>query len=198
MKPRLIIKQKLTAFTNKYAIYDAETSELVAFAQQKRFAFKEKVTFYTDESKNQEVFTFRAEKVMDVHGKYFVEDVNGTMLGMFQKEFAKSLLNSSWKMMDANGNELVGLKESSMILAMGRRFAGIIPIVGDILEIVTSILRYHFVFFDPKTQEELGMYRKQTSFRDHYELSMTDQAFEVLDWRVYAAMGVALDALQSR
>lgn len=127
MKPRLYIDQKITAFVNKYKVYgvdaSGEKSELVALAQQKRLAFKEKVWFYNDEAKTKEVFSFRAEKVMDVHGRYFVEDTDGAVV---------------------------------------------------------------------------GAYRKQTLFRDHYQLSTTDDAHEALDWRVFAAIGVALDALQSR
>ena len=53
MKPRLAIEQKITAFANKYKILEitesGEAGNLIALAQQKRLAFKEKVTFYADE-----------------------------------------------------------------------------------------------------------------------------------------------------
>jgi uncharacterized protein YxjI len=102
MKPRLIVEQKITAFTNKYTVYDVtaegKKGNLVAFAQQKRIALREKITFYSDEAKTQVAFTFRAEKVMDVHGRYFVEDASGKLIGSFKKDFAKSLLNSTWLM----------------------------------------------------------------------------------------------------
>ncbi len=167
-------------------------------AQQKRLAFKEKVWFYNDEAKSREVFSFRAEKVMDIHGRYFVEDPDGVVVGMFRKEFKKSLLSSSWVMMDAEGNDMVRVGESSMVLAILRRFIGWVPFVGDVLDIIIKFFRYHFVFTDIASGQEVGVYRKVTLFRDHYELSVTDEAYAKLDWRVYAAMGVGLDALQSR
>ena len=93
MKPRLIVEQKITAFVNKYKVFAVneagEKGELMALAQQKRLAFKEKVTFYSDEAKSNELFTFRAEKVLDVHGRYLVEDMSGKMLGGFRKQFKK-------------------------------------------------------------------------------------------------------------
>lgn len=202
MKPRLIIEQKITAFVNKYKVLDVnangDAGELKALAQQKRLAFKEKVIFYTDEQKSAEAFTFRAEKVMDVHGRYFVEDTQGNVLGMFRKEFKKSLLVSSWVLMDANGTELLQVKESNVAIAVLRRFIGFVPLIGDLLDIAMNFFRYHFSFVDLTTQQEVGQYKKTTLFRDHYGLSLTDDAWARLDWRVYAAIGVALDALQSR
>jgi hypothetical protein len=202
MKPRLYIDQKITAFVNKYKVLGVtETGEkagLVAMAQQKRIAFKEKVTFYSDEQKSQEAFTFRAEKVLDVHGRYFVEDMNGQVIGMFKKQFKQSLLISTWTLMDANGTEVFTVRESNEVLAAFRRFAGFIPIFGDIVDFVLNFIKYHFAFTDIATGQQVGKYEKVTLFRDQYVLHMTDEAYSKLDWRVLAAMGVGLDALQSR
>lgn len=201
MKPRLIIEQKITAFVNRYEIFEAnengDKGKTVAFAEQKRLAFKEKVSFFNDSSKDAVVFTFRAEKVMDVHGKYFVEDADGNLLGSFKKQFGKSLLNSTWDMLDTKDNTLLTVSESNQLLAIARRFVGWIPFVGELLDLLTGFIRYHFSFRTPDG-EEVGMYRKTTLFRDHYQLDVSDQAYTSQDWRVFAAMAVALDALQSR
>lgn len=202
MKPRLIIEQKITAFTNLYKVFGidegGERGELVAYAQQKRLAFKEQVTFYSDEAKTTAVFTLRAEKVLDIHGRFIIEDSAGNALGMFRKAFKQSLLASTWILMDQKGNDIFKITESNTALAFFRRYASWLPIVGDIIEIITNFLKYHFVFMHVATEQEIGKYQKTTLFRDHYTLSMTDESYAVSDWRVLAAMGVALDALQSR
>lgn len=202
MKPRLIVEQKITAFVNKYNVYGADASGnklgLAALAQQKRLAFKEKVLFYADEQKSQVAFTFRAEKVMDIHGRYFVEDGAGNLVGMFRKEFKQSLVVSTWRIMDPAGNDVFIVKESDEMLAILRRFGGMIPIIGDLIELVVMFLKYHFVFVDSKTGQEVGKYTKTTLFRDHYILEMTDEGASAVDWRVLSAMCVGLDALQSR
>lgn len=201
MKPRLIIQQKLTAFVNKYNVYEAApegSNVLLALAQQKRFSFKEKVLFYTDEKRDKLAFTFRAEKVMDVHGRYFVEDANGALLGMFKKEFVSSLVSSTWKILDANGTEKYLVKESNLALALLRRFGGELPLIGGLIELLVLFFKYHFVFIDLATSEVVGTYTKTTLFRDHYQLETTDDLWTSTDWRVLAAMGVGLDALQSR
>jgi len=203
MKPRLYIDQKITPFVNKYKVHGVDPTSggkgaLVALAQQKRIAFKEKVSFFTDEAKTQLAFTFRAEKVFDIHGRYFVEDPAGNLVGMFKKEFSQSFVVSTWKVMSADGAEIFEVAESSKPLAILRRYGGFLPIVGDIAEIVALLLRYHFVFKDVTTGEIVGTYTKLTLFRDQYELALTDEAAAKCDWRVLAAMGVGLDALQSR
>jgi len=201
MKPRFTVEQKITAFVNQYAVYRTDSkgnkADLAAFAQQKRLAFKEKVLFYSDEQKTTELFSFRAEKVMDVHGRFLVEQPDGTLIGAFQKAFGKSLLSSTWNMLE-NDQPKLTVTESSRVLAAARRFVGFIPVVGDIFEIILAFIKYHFVFIDPATNQIVGRYQKTTLFRDHYLLSMTDEAVGLFDESVFIAMAVALDALQSR
>jgi len=201
MKPRLIVEQKITAFVNRYEIFDVNDdgtkNQQLAFVEQKRLAFKEKVSFFSSASKEELLFTFRAEKVLDVHGKYFVEDEKGELISYFQKQFGRSLLNSTWNMLDGDESVKLTINESNMALAILRRYVGWLPFIGDLLEIATNFIRYHFSF---RTSDgtEVGMYRKTTLFRDHYLLSLTDEAYDAQDWRAFAAMAVALDALQSR
>ncbi len=200
MSPKLIVEQKITLMVNQYRIYNVENgkkSDLVAFAQQKRLAFREKVTFYTDETKAKEVFGFHAEKILDVHGRYFVTDPDGNTLGSFQKSFKKSLLNSTWNILDGD-EPVITISETNKILAVVRRVLDFIPIIGDFADILMILLRVHFTFVDTKTDKVIGHYMKKTRFRDHYELSMNDDTFDARDWRVWAAMAVALDALQGR
>lgn len=202
MKPRLIVKQKITPLVNKYSIVEAGPNgaegQMLALAQQKRIALKERVIFYADDSRSRVAFTFRAEKVLDVHGRYFVEDATGKLIGGFRKDFKKSLLNSTWHVFDANEQEIFLVKESNHMVAVLRRFGGMIPIVGDIIETVMAFTKYHFSFIDPMSLLEVGVYRKTKRFRDHYILMLDDGAWSRIDWRVMAAMSVALDALQSR
>lgn len=201
MNPKLVVEQKITAFVNKYSVFnanpDGRKGQLVALAQQKRLAFKEKVTFYSDETKTKETFSFRAEKTFDIHGRYFVEDPQGQRVGVFGKIFGKSLLVSSWNIFNAQDQVVMTVAESNVLLAVLRRFLGYIPYIGDFLSLIILLFKYHFTFTDAQGRL-VGKYQKTTLFRDHYLLSMTDEAYASEDWRTYAALAVGLDALQSR
>jgi hypothetical protein len=199
--PRFIVEQKIAPIANKYLVYRPDGSdqkgELVAFAQQKGFAVKEKVRFYTDETKANQIFGFRAEKAMDVHGRYFVEDAEGNLLGAFRKDFRSSFLRSTWYLV-VNDKPALTVTESNRLLAFLRRYVGVIPIVGSFVDMFLAFFKYHFVFLDPADGNEVGRFQKTAIFTDKYVLSMDDSAFGRADWRVYAALAVALDALQSR
>jgi uncharacterized protein YxjI len=105
---RFTVTQKLTLMVNRYEIRsvagDGQPGNLLAVAQQKRAAFKEQVTFYQDESRTVPLFSFKARQRLDLGATYDVLDANGQLLGSFRKDFAKSLLRSTWHL------EVPGLK----------------------------------------------------------------------------------------
>jgi hypothetical protein len=191
---RFSLRQKITMMVNRYELRtlgpDGTEGQLVAFAEQKRMAFKEQVTFYSDETRSQPVFGFKARRAMDLAATYDVTDANGAVIGEFRKDFGKSLLRSTWHLTTPNGIEAVG-QERSMGVAIARRA---IEMFGDL----PIFLRFHFDFTRPDGEIVLTSER-QRSLRDRYELTLPPlKDGRTLDWRVAAAMAVALDALQSR
>jgi hypothetical protein len=178
---------------NKYELIatnpDGTDGPLLAFAQQKRMAFKEEVTFYTDDTKTRSVFSFKARKRLDLGSGYDVFDADHQPIGWFKKEFGKSLLRSSWQLSGA-GIEADGTERNPTI-AIVRRVWEFVPFVGEIpLPFI-----FHFDFKDRASGQPVLSVERKISVRDRYRVSVPDQR---LDFRVAAAMTVALDALQSR
>ena len=191
--PAFSMTQRITMMANKYELIatnpDGTDGPLLAFAQQKRMAFKEQVTFYADDSKTQVVFSFKARQRIDLGSGYDVFDANGQPIGWFKKEFAKSLLRSSWQL--AGGGVEADGTERNATIAIVRRLWEFIPVVGDIpLPFI-----FHFDFTDRASGQPVLSVERKISIRDRYRVSVPDQR---LDFRVAAAMTVALDALQSR
>jgi uncharacterized protein YxjI len=191
--PQFFMKQRITMMANKYELIaanpDGTDGPLIAFAQQKRMAFKEQVTFYADESKTNVVFSFKARKTIDLGSGYDVFDGNGQPIGWFKKDFGKSLLRSSWHL-SAPGLEAFGTERSAKI-ALLRRIWDVVPVLGDIpLPFI-----FHFDFTDNAASRPVLSVERKMSIRDRYRVQVPDQR---LDFRVAAAMTVALDALQSR
>jgi uncharacterized protein YxjI len=189
---RFTVTQKLTLMVNRYEIRsvagDGQAGHLLAVAQQKRAAFKEQVTFYQDESRTMPIFSFKARQRLDLGATYDVLDASGQPIGSFRKDFAKSLLRSTWHL-EASGLKLTG-SERSVGVAIGRRIWEATPI-GDA---VPSPFRFHFDFVD-SNGEVIMTSERGKSLRDRYLITLPGAR---LDGRVAAAMAVALDALQSR
>ena len=194
---RFTIKQKITMMVNRYEIraVDANGGEgpLIAIAQQKRMAFKEQVTFYADEARTQPVFGFKARQRMDLAATYDVTDAAGIPIGSFRKEFAKSLLRSTWQLTATDGLQATGTERNQNV-AIARRLWEIVPIISEL----PSPFLFHFDFTAPDGSIVLSSVRRR-SLRDRYDVELpTSPNGWRLDWRVGAAMAVALDALQSR
>lgn len=189
---RFTVTQKLTLMVNRYEIRsvtgDGQTGQLLAVAQQKRAAFKEQVTFYQDESRTTPLFSFKARQRLDLGATYDVLDASGQPIGSFRKDFAKSLLRSTWHL-EASGLRATG-SERNVGVAIGRRIWEATPI-GDA---VPSPFRFHFDFVDSDGEVVMTSERGK-SLRDRYLITLPGAR---LDGRVAAAMAVALDALQSR
>ena len=182
--PTFYVQQKFAMTTNRYALYaanpDGSFGSLMGLAQQKRMAFKEQVTFYTDESKTRPVFAFAARRRIDLNAGYDVTDEAGAQLGFFRKDFGASLLRSTFHIEGA-GYTGTG-QERSAGVALVRRFLDI------------PFLPIHFDFVDPSGAQLMSIER-QGSVRDKYTVRVPD---ERVDFRVAAAMAVALDALMQR
>lgn len=182
---QLIIRQRVRLMVNQYEVHasnpDGSEGELIAFAQQKRLAFKEQVTLYTDDSKQYPVLGFKARQVIDLGATYDVTDPSGQPIGLFRKDFKQSLLRSTWHLEQPGLGVTTG-QERSMPVALLRRFI-------DSL----SWLPYHFDF--AAGESVVFSVQKKWGFRDRYIVTINDPR---LDRRLVIAMAVALDALQSR
>ncbi|MDQ3055462.1 MAG: hypothetical protein M3R66_17120 [Actinomycetota bacterium] len=191
--PMFFVRQRITLMVNRYEVLavnpDGTEGALLALAEQKRMKLKEEVNFFADPGKTRPVFSFRARQRLDVHAQHDVFDEAGAPLGMFSKEFGASLLRSTWHL-SAPGVEALG-KERRPVIAVLRRIWTLIPYLGD----VWVPFVFHFDFVDKAGGAPVLISERQKAIRDRYTVTVPDQR---LDFRVAAAMAVALDALQSR
>ncbi len=191
--PNFFMKQRFTMMVNRYELVaanpDGSEGELLAFAEQKRMTFKEQVTFFSDPGRTRPLFAFKARKVVDLGSGYDVTDAYGQPVGWFKKDFGQSLFRSSWHL-SAPGVEAFGTERNNSI-AILRRVWDFIPFLGEIW--IPFV--FHFDFTDKTTGQPVMAVERKKSIRDSYIVTVPDQR---LDFRVAAAMTVALDALQSR
>jgi uncharacterized protein YxjI len=183
---QLIVRQRIRLMVNQYEIHavaaDGSEAGLLAFAQQKRLAFKEQVTLYTDDTKQTPVLGFKARQVIDLGATYDVVDGSGQGIGEFRKNFKESLLRSTWHLVQPGYADMVG-RERNMTVAILRRFV-------DSL----SWLPYHFDFVVDGDRPAFSVVKKW-GLRDRYVVTIHDPQ---IDRRLVGAMAVALDALQAR
>jgi uncharacterized protein YxjI len=182
--PAFFVRQRFAMMTNRYEIYaanpDGSFGQLYGLAEQKKLAFKEQVTFFSDDTKTRPVFGFKARHAIDLGSGYDITDEAGQQIGFFRKDFGASLLRSTFHI-EGPGYNGTG-QERSQGVALIRRFTDV------------PFLPIHFDFIG-SDGEQLMAVERQASVRDKYTVHVPDQR---VDFRVAAAVAVGLDALMSR
>jgi hypothetical protein len=192
---KFFIDQLIRPVANLYRISTlgldgASPGDPLAFVRQKKLAIKEDIRFFADESEHQELFRMKARQVFELQARYDVSTPTGERIGVLEKVFGKSILRSTWKIHDANEQELAMAEEKRMNVALLRRIIDAIP-YGEFVPVV-------FQFTIRMDGREVGELRRPIGVRDRYILTIGGDMERRIDRRLVVALGVALDALQSR
>ncbi|MEU4255609.1 MULTISPECIES: LURP-one-related/scramblase family protein [Streptomyces] len=91
-----LLTQRIAPLVNRYVVTAPDGGDVLAFAEQKRFALKEELTFWSGEDRARRLGGFKALKVLDLSAAYDVTGPDGRPLGFFRKDARASLLRSTW------------------------------------------------------------------------------------------------------
>jgi uncharacterized protein YxjI len=195
---RFQVQQVFKPIANEYRISvpapgSSEEGEPLLFVKQKKMKIKEDIRFRVSPDRDEHLFMIKSKSVFEFRGRHEVLDANGTVIGMLEKDFGKSLLRSHWHVRDAAGEELFEAHEASWLVALIRRFANM---VSDMLAAL-SWLPFNFIF--KRNGQPAGNYQRVLGkLRDRYVLELDHEAMDGVDRRLVIAFAIALDALQDR
>jgi uncharacterized protein YxjI len=193
---RFLVDQLVRPLVNLYRVTPLAAGETpagppVAYVRQKRMAIKEDIGFYADEDETQLLFRIKARAVLEIGGRYDVTDTAGARIGVLEKVFGKSLLRSTWRILDADEQELAVAQERSLPMAIARRAIDFVPDVGGLIPIP-----YNFDFLAGGAP--IGRMDRKFQLRDRYVLDLSDDPDRRIDRRVAVALAIGLDTLQNR
>ena len=201
-----IVDQPFTMFVNTYFVSRPADDrfapgELLAFCRQRAFALKEDLRFHPSETADEELLRIKARRTIDVGGRYDVTNADGVVIGALERRAGKSLLRTTWGILDAQGTELAFVQERSLATAVFRRIQNVlqfIPFVGWALDLALDLIPIPYHFDIMREGERIGHQTRKHGIRDRYRLAITGDPERRIDRRLVIAMGVSLDALQSR
>lgn len=183
----LELRQRFTPIQNRYdlvGIDAAGTETPLAYAEQKRFSLKEKVTFWSGADRTQVVFTIAARNILEIKGTYDVADATGAVIATISKDVMSSLTRSTYTV-DVGGQRLVG-QERGQVKALARRA----------VQVFTDVPWMFPIHFDFTSPDGLSLsIERQLRLRDVYRISVSSGT---LDWRVAGALAVTVDAFMNR
>jgi len=186
MSYRLDLTQKLTVMKNIWHLsrIDGQTTPLGTI-EQARMKFKEQVKCTLPDGSGL-WFAIKARSALELATTYDITDGTGAPLGTMTKDFAASLGRSTFHVETPTGKWTV--TETSKAQAIIRR---VVSLAVD----VPWLLRVQFSILNSSGQQIGHVNRANMKIKDTYEIQVDD---DLLDMRVAAAIGVAVDAFMNR
>jgi hypothetical protein len=109
--------------------------EPLAFVRQKKLSLREDIRFFADEAESEELFRLKARQVFDVCGRYDVTSPDGERMGALEKVLGISFLRSTWKVHDADGQQIALAQEKSVPVALVRSVIDFVP-YGEFVPVI--------------------------------------------------------------
>lgn len=167
---------KQSFIRNKYKIFSGD--RLILKAKQKLFKMKEEFPFVNE--KGEEVFSIKAEQMLDIAGDYtIVDSVTGEEVAVLSKKF--TLLKHIWKVKSTDGRVLARIESRSSIVELLRA-------LSDIM----SLLPHKYTITDGEGRE-VGSIKGRLSLRDTYDVHV-EKGVEGRE--AIIASAVTIDALE--
>jgi hypothetical protein len=122
-----IRKHVLTFAGAKLEIFDAQ-ERVIFFSKMKAFKLKEDIRIFSGEDMQEEFISIHARSAIDFSATYDVTDSKtGEKIGALRRHGMKSMLIDEWSILNSNDLQVGLIKEDNIILAILRRFIGLIP-----------------------------------------------------------------------
>ena len=210
---RFLVAQRFRVFGDRYELSllgadGRSPGERVALVERDAFTARERLEAlsphvprygYADASiaaQPRHVFVVRALQLLDVGGRYRVDDGAGRRIGELRKLFTTSLWRSTWEVWDGAGRLVATAQERSVRVALLRRAIDLVPIAGDVLGLLP--IPYHFDVRTADDGRSVATFTRLRGVRDRYALVVDGDPRAILDRRLLLALAVSLDALQAR
>ncbi len=194
---RYLVDQLVRPIANLYrvtplAVGDTPAGPPIAYVRQKKLKIKEHIRFCADEGETQELFHIQAQTWLDTgSSRYDVVDAQEGKIGLLHHVFGKSLLRTTWNVLNAAGEEVAVARERSQVMGILRRGIDFVPDVGGLIPIPYN--------FDLLSGEQvIGKIDRKFQLRDRYVLDLSGDPDKKLDRRLAIALAIGLDTLQNR
>lgn len=150
---------RITTLANDFTASDAN-GNVIAYVRQKMFKFKEDIQIFSDTSKEQMIYTIKADRWLDFSASYLFARHSGEQLGRIARKGWRSIWKASYEIIDADDNFQFHISERNAWVKVMDNLFSEIPILG----IFTGYL--FNPIYDVKTPEDELVFelKKQPSF----------------------------------
>jgi hypothetical protein len=103
---------------------------MLGYVKQKLFKLKEDIQVFTDDSQTNQIFSIRADRVLDFSARYNFTDRNGNLFGSIRRKGMRSLWKAHYEIYDEHDNPVMEINEESAWVKVVDGLIGELPLVG--------------------------------------------------------------------
>lgn len=122
------LRFKTIALTNKIRVIGADQQEH-AYVHQKLFKFKEEILVYADHTKTQQIYTIKADRVIDWSPEFKLTSPDGAAKASFKRRGTRSLFNATYDITLGDISGII-LKEQNPWIKFLDALIGSLPFIG--------------------------------------------------------------------
>lgn len=161
----------------KIYVTDPTSEQQVGFINMKAWKLKEDIRLYSDESMTREVLHIHARNVIDFGATYdvFESNTDNPLFSLRRKGLKSTFVRDHWDLSDAQGNVFGAIQETSGALALARRWVGVIPFIGDFIDLALAFAKQTYVItHDNKAVATIVHHKNPLVVKMSLDTSMSD------------------------
>lgn len=131
MQYPLNLSFKVISWGPQIFVTDA-TGKTVLFVHMKALKLKEDIIVYRDDSRNEELFRMKADRVIDFSARYnFTHAQNGADIGSIKREGIRSIFKATYNIMAPGGEQITHtITEDNPMIRLGDMIFESIPVLN--------------------------------------------------------------------
>jgi len=119
---------KFWALAPQISVVDAQ-GQLSFYIRQKLFKLKEVINIFADENRSQQIYTIKADRIIDFSARYNFADHNGSYVGSVKRRGLRSIWRTYYEIFDGEQVVMLIQEENPWVKVLDALFCEI-PIVG--------------------------------------------------------------------
>ena len=119
---------KFWALAPQISVVDAQ-EQLSFYIRQKLFKFKEVINVFADENRSQQLYTIKADRIIDFSARYNFADNNGSYIGSVKRRGLRSIWRTYYEIFDGEQVMMLIQEENPWVKVLDAFFSEI-PIIG--------------------------------------------------------------------
>ncbi len=129
MQYPLNITFKILALARQLSVTEA-SGQLAMYVRMKMLKLKEEVQVFADKERTRQLFTIKADRVIDFSAKYNFIDASGAPLGAVKRRGMKSLWKSHYDIFESGEEAVMTIQEENPWVKVMDAIFGDIPVIG--------------------------------------------------------------------